>query len=262
MNIIFVMSDTYRRDNLAVYGPSAVRTPNLDRFASSANVFHKVLTGSFPTVPNRLDIFSGRYCHTRGEWGPLPKDTITLGQLLTGAGLTTQMIVDNPHLLEDGYDYSRGFGGWEWIRGQETDAWRTIPRDVHIATDPRKMRTRFSAERHRRNTAWWRKEEDRFAARRLPRPATGSTKRPKTAMILPVPRPVRSSRAVGCPAVVLGSLRSGLPGRGDVLLVVRLLERHLHPSASSPTSAPNTGPRPPWWTTGWASCSTRSRRWA
>lgn len=167
MNIIFVMSDTYRRDNLAVYGPSNVRTPNLSRFAETASVFHNARAGSFPTVPNRLDVFSGRFCHVRSEWSPMPRDAVVLQQLLTGAGLTTQMIVDNPHLLEDGFDYARGFLGWEWIRGQETDHWKTLPRDVHIATNPRKMRTRFSAEIHKRNTAWWQKEEDRFAARTI-----------------------------------------------------------------------------------------------
>jgi arylsulfatase A-like enzyme len=167
MNVILLMSDTYRRDNLSCYGPSVVKTPHLDEFAKRASVFTNAYTGSFPTVPNRLDIMSGRFCHVEREWCPLPPQTVTLQQVLTASGIVTQMIVDNPHLIEDGFNYCRGFMGWEWIRGQETDTWKSLPAKVRIPTSPKKMRTHFVMERHLRNTAWWKREEDRFAPRTI-----------------------------------------------------------------------------------------------
>ena len=59
MNVILAISDTFRRDNLSCYGGTVVKTPRLDAFASHASVFKNAYTGSFPTVPNRLDIMSG-----------------------------------------------------------------------------------------------------------------------------------------------------------------------------------------------------------
>ena len=167
MNVILLMSDTYRCDNLSCYGPSVVKTPRLDAFANQASVFKSAYTGSFPTVPNRLDIMSGRFSHVAHEWCPLPPQTVTLQQVLTASGIVTQMIADNPHLIEDGFNYCRGFAGWEWIRGQETDVWKSLPHEVKIPTSPKKMRTHFVMQRHLRNTAWWKGEEDRFAPRTI-----------------------------------------------------------------------------------------------
>src|SRR5512135_1660400 len=115
MNIILFMSDTFRYDNLSCYGPTLVKTPHLDRFAERANVFHNAYLGSFPTVPNRLDIMSGRFSCHEYRWCPLPKETVTLQQILSASGIVTQMVADNPHLVEDGFNYERGFDGWEWI---------------------------------------------------------------------------------------------------------------------------------------------------
>jgi arylsulfatase A-like enzyme len=72
MNIVFFMSDSFRHDNLSCYGPTRVQTPRLDRFAQGACVFDNAYLGSFPTIPNRLDIMSGRFSCIDHEWCPLP----------------------------------------------------------------------------------------------------------------------------------------------------------------------------------------------
>jgi arylsulfatase A-like enzyme len=166
MNVIFVISDTFRRDNLSCYGPTQVKTPVLDRFAQESYVFENCTCGSFPTIPCRLDFMSGRYSFVDHEWCPLPVDTLTLQQVLSASGVLTQMIVDNPHLIEMGFNYERGFDGWEWIRGQETDAWKSAPRDIPISVPPEKTREHILRV-HMRNTAWWQSEEDRFASRTI-----------------------------------------------------------------------------------------------
>lgn len=168
MNLIVIMSDSFRYDNLSCYGPTRVKTPHLDRFASEAYVFDNAYLGSFPTIPNRLDIMSGRFSFIDHEWCPLPANTVTLQQILSASGIVTQMIADNPHLVEMGFNYERGFDGWEWIRGQETDRWKSVPRDVKLPADPRKLRSPdFLVPNFLRNTTWWKSEEDRFVARSI-----------------------------------------------------------------------------------------------
>ncbi len=167
MNIIFIVSDSFRYDNLQCYRPTATRTPNLDRFAAQSTVFTNAYLGSYPTVPNRLDTMTGRFSFLTHLWQPLPADAITLQDVLTASGFVTQLIADTPHLIGEGFNYSRGFSGWEWIRGQETDRWKTHPREVRLPSDPHKLRTPEIIKSHYRNTAWWRDEGDTFPARTI-----------------------------------------------------------------------------------------------
>lgn len=168
MNVIVIMSDSFRYDNLSCYGPTRVKTPNLDRLASEAYVFDNAYLGSFPTIPNRLDIMSGRFSCIDHEWCPLPATTVTLQQILSASGTVTQMIADNPHLVEMGFNYERGFDGWEWIRGQESDRWKSVPQNVKLPAEPGKLRSPdFLVPNFLRNTAWWNSEEDRFVARSI-----------------------------------------------------------------------------------------------
>ncbi len=167
MNIILVMSDTFRYDNLSCYGPTQVKTPRLDGFAQEAFVFDNAYLGSFPTIPNRMDIMSGRFSFIDHEWQPLPSEMVTLQQVLSASGLVTQMIFDNPHLVEMGFNYERGFDAWEWIRGQETDRWKSAPKEVKLPCAEGKLRTPFFFKTYLRNTAGWKSEEDRFAPRTI-----------------------------------------------------------------------------------------------
>jgi arylsulfatase A-like enzyme len=137
----------------------------LDQFAEESFVFTNAYLSSFPTVPNRLDLMSGRFSHIDHEWCPLPPETVTLQQILSTSGTVTQLIADNPHLLEMGYNYQRGFDGFDWIRGQETDLWKTAPEDIELPSNSSKNRSLdFIVKRYLRNTAWWNSEEDHFVA--------------------------------------------------------------------------------------------------
>ena len=168
MNVIVVMSDSYRHDNLSCYGATPVKTPRLDQFAGQANVFRNAYLGSFPTIPNRLDIMSGRFSFIDHEWCPLPKETVTLQQVLSASGVVTQMIVDNPHLIEMGFNYERGFDGWDWVRGQETDQWQVKPRQVTLPASAGKLRSPdFLVPNFLRNSSWWKGEEDTCVARTM-----------------------------------------------------------------------------------------------
>ncbi|MCY4062564.1 MAG: sulfatase [Chloroflexi bacterium] len=118
MNVILVVTDTLRRDYLPCYGNSAVRTPNLDRFAETALVFEDCYAASFPTVPARADLMTGRYTFTYLPWAPLPQDEVTVAGLLSAAGYSTAMIADTPFLARRGYGQDRGFQEFIYVRGQ------------------------------------------------------------------------------------------------------------------------------------------------
>jgi arylsulfatase A-like enzyme len=118
MNIILVVSDTLRRDHLPCYGNPTVITPNLDAFAKKALVFEDFYPASFPTVPARADLMTGRYTFTYLPWGPLPQNETTLAQSLNKAGYITAAIADTPFLARNGYGHDRGFQEFIYVRGQ------------------------------------------------------------------------------------------------------------------------------------------------
>ena len=140
-----IVADTFRRDHLGINNPS-MRTPNLDRFASSAVVFDEHRISSFPTMPARADFLTGTFSFTFMGWEPLPAQLDTLPGMLSRAGYLTMGVVDTPFFIRDGYGYDRGFDDFIWIRGQGDD---TRPEE---RADARSL---------------WRSESDRLVARTM-----------------------------------------------------------------------------------------------
>jgi len=168
MNIIVIVSDTLRRDHLGCYGNKWIRTPNLDRLAQQSVVLDNAYSGSFPTIPHRTDLFTGRFSFTYCDWSPLRKEEIVTQQVLGEAGYTTYLIVDTPHMIKDGYHFDRAFSGWQWIRGQENDRYMTDPVEVKIPCDPNKLRaTVNTVTQYLRNVSQRKHEEDYFAPQTL-----------------------------------------------------------------------------------------------
>ena len=168
MNFIIVISDTFRRDHLGCYGNSWISTPHIDAFAASAQVYENAFSASFPTVPHRRDLMTGRFTAVYTDWAPLTHAETVIADVLSGAGYATAMIADNPHILENGFNFDRGFDAWEWIRGQETDRWRTHPRRPPDPASIQKLRNPEGIRKlHRRNVADRRHESDTFVAQTM-----------------------------------------------------------------------------------------------
>ncbi|HMF33210.1 MAG TPA: sulfatase [Candidatus Lokiarchaeia archaeon] len=166
MNFIVIISDTLRRDFLSCYGNDWVYTEHIQQFADRALVFDNAYSASFPTVPHRHDVFTGNYTATYMPWAPLPEIEAVVQTLLQPWGYTSMMVCDEPHILENGYHYDRGFDGFEWVRGQEGDRWKTTPKAPPYRCDPKKMRDPERLQRcHMRTRAHWQGEEDTFPAR-------------------------------------------------------------------------------------------------
>ncbi len=168
MNTILIMSDTFRRDHLGCYGNNWIRTPNIDSLAKESVLFDKAYAASFPTVPNRRDIVTGRFTFTYSDWSPLPSEEVVLASVLRKAGYVTMLIADTPHILKDGYYFDRAFDGWIWIRGQENDRFNTDPIDVKFPCNPNKLRAPDeTVKQYLRNISHRRYESDYFVAQTM-----------------------------------------------------------------------------------------------
>jgi arylsulfatase A-like enzyme len=118
MNIVVIVSDTLRRDHLPFYGNNEIIAPHLDAFSRESLIFDQARPASFPTVPTRADIMTGRYNFVNLPWGPLPQTTPTLAEQLSRAGYMTAAVGDTPFLARKGYGYDRGFNEFIYVRGQ------------------------------------------------------------------------------------------------------------------------------------------------
>ncbi len=119
MNIIWVITDTLRRDHLGCYGNEAIRTPALDALAAKSVRFDRHYIASFPTMPARADFYTGRWTGTFFPgWAPLTKDMVVLPEILREKGLHTAAVVDTPFYLRNDYNYDRGFFTFYDIIGQ------------------------------------------------------------------------------------------------------------------------------------------------
>ena len=121
-NIVLIITDTFRYDNLGERSPAMpVRTPELDRFAAErASEVHGFYTGSFPTIPHRTDVATGRLGWPHYGWQPLDLSSRnSIATLLGQAGYATQLICDCPHLFNARFQHD--FHAAFQHRGQEGD---------------------------------------------------------------------------------------------------------------------------------------------
>jgi len=187
MNCIVILCDTLRADHCGAYHRGRkmnkcwsaeqpdwlVPTPNMDRIAARGTVFENAWCGSSPCMPARRDIYTGRYEFVERGWGPLAETDLDLPRQVSGEpnhsihkmqknGLrVSSLVTDHFHLWEDGSgNYHMGYTGFEFIRGQEADNWRTDP--IEFPCPPQFLNGPL--ERHFRHAALFRKEEkDWFA---------------------------------------------------------------------------------------------------
>jgi arylsulfatase A-like enzyme len=139
LNLIVLVSDSFRADNMAAYGSQWVDTPNLNNFAKESIVFDSFYPEGLPTIPLRRQLYTGRrifptHLYFQQDsvripgWHELFIEDVTLAETLQAAGYQTALIADLPHLFKPGRNFQRGFNYFEWIRGQEIDFYAQAPR--------------------------------------------------------------------------------------------------------------------------------------
>ena len=102
MNIIVICLDTLRRDFLGCYGNNDIRTPFIDAFAKKTAKFNSAYIGSFPTIPMRVDTYTGRTNWPAYGWKAPDPGQRTLQQYLKEAGFGTCLVYDTPHYNSSG----------------------------------------------------------------------------------------------------------------------------------------------------------------
>ena len=133
-NIVLLITDTFRYDNLGDKAKRPVYTPELDAFAASrASAIEGFHTGSFPTIPHRTDVATGRLGWPHYPWQPITRSGRNhIARMLGAEGYATQLICDCPHLFNARFQH--GFQAAYQHRGQEGD--RHL---LHLNDDIRKV---------------------------------------------------------------------------------------------------------------------------
>ena len=104
MNIIVICLDTLRWDALGCYNPNWIQSPYIDHYAGGAVRFDAAYCGSFPTVPMRVDAYTGDVSWPRYGWkGPEPQQP-KLQLLLREAGYYTGLVLDTDNNVSVGLD--------------------------------------------------------------------------------------------------------------------------------------------------------------
>ncbi len=171
-NIVLLITDTFRYDNLGARAEMAVRTPELDRFAAErATEVTRFYTASFPTIPHRTDVASGILGWPHYGWQPIDLSTPNhIAVLLRQAGYVTQLICDCPHLFNSRFQH--GFDAAFQHRGQEGDK-ALLHLNDPIATVMPIAKTRYRptfrdhplVDLHRWHNRYPQCEEDTFPAK-------------------------------------------------------------------------------------------------
>ena len=129
LNIIVIIADTFRWDYLRFNGNKRIQTPHLDALAEEGVYFANCYADGLPTIPARRVMHTGMsILPDKNKWRPLETNDITFAEILGKAGFTTGFIVDTFHYFKPDLNFHRGFNSWLWIRGQESDPYKSGPR--------------------------------------------------------------------------------------------------------------------------------------
>lgn len=127
MKAIMVMFDSLNRRMLQPYGCDWVQTPNFDRLAKRSVTFENAYIGSMPCMPARRELHTGRYNFLHRSWGPLEPFDDSMPQILKDHDIHSHLVTDHQHYWEDGgATYHNRFRTYEFVRGQEGDAWKAV----------------------------------------------------------------------------------------------------------------------------------------
>lgn len=139
--VIFIMTDTTRKDMLGCYGDKNMKTPNLDRLAEEGIRYENAYTCQPVCGPARSAIFTGTFPHTNG----MVTNSIAMGDNIKTVG---QRLRDHNipcgyigkwHL--DGGDY---FGTGRCPEGWDPDYWYDMRCYLEELTEEERRKSRLS----------------------------------------------------------------------------------------------------------------------
>ena len=122
-NIVFILVDDLRFDELGITGHPFIRTPNIDRIGKEGALFRNAFMTTPLCCPSRASFLTGQYAHTHGITDNVDRSAhshtlVTFPLLLHQSGYETAFI-GKWHMGND--DKPRpGFDRWVSFKGQGT----------------------------------------------------------------------------------------------------------------------------------------------
>jgi arylsulfatase A-like enzyme len=114
-NVLLIVWDTVRAQNLSLYGYGRRTSPNLEKLASRGVRFERGFATAPWTLPSHASMFTGRWPHElTADWtSPLDGTDTTLAEYLTSRGYDTAGFVANLDYCSRETGLSRGFVHYE-----------------------------------------------------------------------------------------------------------------------------------------------------
>jgi arylsulfatase A-like enzyme len=198
VNAILIVLDTLRQDHVGAYGNEWIKTPNLDKFAEESVKFTRMYPESLPTLPARKALYTGRRVFPfnedhrgitrtpRGDfisdalgapgWSTISDSHDTLAERFGRKRYISALFSDVYHQFKPGYNFQRGFDQWQWIRGQEEDAYLSGPEvdnevlEQYLTAKKNGVTAgtvfaQVMMKQFLQNTRWWKSEADTFPAK-------------------------------------------------------------------------------------------------
>ena len=136
-DIFVIVSDSLRQDHVSYYTGEAcpTRTPHLDALFRDSIAFDNMIPEGLPTIPVRTEWVTGIGSLAGRSWRPLAETDLTCAEILRREGYVTALITDVYHYFKPNQNFHRGYHEWQWVRGQEYDAYCTAPAQVRQVED-------------------------------------------------------------------------------------------------------------------------------
>jgi len=139
-NVLFIVIDTLRSDNLGCYGQDDILTPHIDAFSAESLLFERAYAQSSWTKSSVASYLTGIYPQRHqvfpefGDNSALPDQAVTLAEVLQGAGYQTAGISANPN-VSPAFGFAQGFASFQLNRRWEPNTTLAVAKDAVAQLD-------------------------------------------------------------------------------------------------------------------------------
>lgn len=142
-NILLIVLDTTRAQNLSCYGYSKETSPNLERIAEEGVLFSNAISNSSWTLPAHASLFTGTYpsTHLVNNWNDkLSENLVTMAQFFRDMGYQN-IAINNNSWINDQFGLERGFDVFlkMWLFFQTSNDLNIISRSIKHLNPIRKL---------------------------------------------------------------------------------------------------------------------------
>ena len=156
--LVILIFDSLRKDFRTICAEHGVTTlPAFDRLDSLTVCIPEMRCGSFPTVPMRTDILTGRLAFLERRWARPTEHDLVFTSLASSSGVRTNLITDNYMMIlpELGGTLDAFFDRYMLERGAGSDPWQRFDQRNSPSSGTRPVRSEeFEAQFIANVQAW------------------------------------------------------------------------------------------------------------